>query len=218
MKLIKNILAAVMLCGSYSASATPIVLDFEGAGNAASLLDFYNGGTDSQGNSGANLGVNFASNALSVIQSAQGGTGNFINNPSGRTVMFFLTGSAVLNYSAGFTTGFSFFYSSSTAAVINVWDGLNATGNLLGSLNLTAQFQNNGCTSGYCNWTASGINFLGTARSIDFGGGVNAIGYDDITFGSSTPGGSSPVPVPATLGLFSLALAGLVARRKISRG
>lgn len=217
MKHLKSIIAAVMLTGCFSAAAAPIVLDFEGAGDTANLLNFYNGGTDSQGNSGNNFGINFGSNALSIIQSAQGGSGNFISNPSGKTVMFFLSGSAVLNYNLGFTTGFSFFYSSSTAAIIKVWDGLNATGNLLGTLELSAQFQQNGCTDGYCNWTAAGINFLGTAQSIDFGGGVNAIGYDDITFGSSTPGNPSPVPVPATLGLFALALAGLGLRRKLSK-
>lgn len=217
MKFVKSIVVTVLLSACFSVAAAPIVIDFEGAGNTASLLDFYNGGFDSQGNSGTNLGINFASNALSVIQAAQGGSGNFLNNPSGKTVMFFLTGSAVLNYNAGFTSGFSFFYSSSTAAMINVWDGLNASGNLLGSLNLTAQYNEGGCAGGYCNWTAAGLNFLGTARSIDFGGGVNAIGYDDITFGSSTPGNPNPVPVPATLGLFALALAGLGLRRKLAK-
>ena len=215
MKHLKSMIAAVMLSSCFSVAAAPIVLDFEGTGNSANVLNFYNGGTDSQGNSGANLGINFASNALSLIQSAQGGSGNFTNNPSGKTIMFFLSGSAILNYNAGFTSGFSFFYSSSTAAIIRVWDSVNASGNLLGSIDLTAQFNQNGCTGGYCNWTAVGVNFLGTARSIDFGGGVNAIGYDDITFGSSTPG--NKVPVPATLGLFGLALAGLVLRRKISK-
>jgi hypothetical protein len=77
MKHLKSMIAAVMLSSCFSVAAAPIVLDFEGAGNSANVLNFYNGGTDSQGNSGANLGINFASNALSLIQSAQGGSGNF---------------------------------------------------------------------------------------------------------------------------------------------
>src|SRR5256885_10708513 len=98
--------------------------------------------------------------------------------------MFFLNANnAVLNFSAGFTTGFSFFYTSSTAATVNVYDGLNGTGNLLGSLNLNAQFNQN-CTGDpngqFCNWTAVGVAFSGTARSIDFGGTANQTGFDDI--------------------------------------
>jgi len=208
------IIAAGGLLSSLPTSAAVIVLDFEGAGNAAQLLNFYNGGTDSQGNSGVDYGVEFGSNALSLIDAdAAGGSGNFANEPSPSTVLFFLTGTAVLNYAPGFDTGFSFFYSSSTAATINVYDEVDAAGNLIASLILTAQHTSN-CTgdpSGtFCNWTPIGVSFAGTAKSIDFGGTVNQTGYDDVTFGSSTPGGGgTSIPEPATLALFGLGLAGL---------
>ena len=53
--------------------------------------------------------------------------------------MFFLdANNAILNVTNGFTGGFSFFYSSSTAATINVYDALNGTGNIVASLNLAA--------------------------------------------------------------------------------
>ena len=212
MTFVKTAVAALALSiGLSTAQAAPIVLDFEGAGDGAQLLEFYNGGTDSMGNLGNNLGISFGPNALSLT------TGNFNDNPSGKTIMFFLSGSAMLNYAAGFTTGFSFYYSSSTSALISVWDGLNGTGNLLASLNLSAQNSLN-CANpntNYCNWTAVGANFLGTARSIDFGGGVNAIGYDDITFGSATAGDTgNKVSAPATLGLLGLSLTGLAFRRR----
>lgn len=197
-----------------------IVLDFEGAGNSAQLLDFYNGGTDSQGNSGVNYGIEFGSNALSLVDADAGGGGNFANEPSPDTVMFFLTGTAILNFEPGFDTGFSFVYSSSTAATVNVYDGLNATGNLIGTINLVAQHTQN-CTgdpSGtFCNWTAAGVSFAGIARSIDFGGTVNQTGYDNITFGSVTPGDPgdpNPVSEPATLAVLGLGLAGLAFWRR----
>ena len=90
-----------------------------------------------------------------------------------------------------------------------MWSGLGATGSLLGSLNLTAQGFNNcvGDPNGsFCNWTAVGLSFAGTAQSIDFGGTANQTGFDDITFGSSTPGN---VPEPALVALLGLGFAGM---------
>lgn len=201
------------LCGfislvSASATAGPITLTFEGVGNEAAVNDFYNGGTDSAGNSGTNYGVSFSKTSLAVIDADAGGTGNIANEPSPNTALFFLdSNSATLNYAAGFTTGFSFFYTSSTDATVNVWSDLNATGILLGQITVSAQF-NDGCTGdpsgGYCNWTAAGVSFAGVAKSIDFGGTANETAYDNITFGSDKPGDPG-VPEPAS---WALMLAG----------
>ena len=204
------------------ASADVIVLTFEGAGDQAMIDDFYNGGTDSQGHAGTNFGVEFNANALSLIDADAGGDGNFANEPTPDTILFFLSGTAILNYAAGFDTGFSFFYTSSTAATVNVYDGLNATGNLIGSINLLAQSSDN-CTGdptgGFCNWTAGGVAFAGTAKSIDFGGTTNQTGYDNITFGSERPGTGNPIPEPATWALMigGFAMAGSVLRRRRAR-
>lgn len=214
MRFLKTALAAVAFAViAAPASAAIITLDFEGAGNQAALLDFYNGGTDSAGNSGTNYGIQFGSNALSIIDIDAGGSGNFGNEPSPDTILFFLTGSAVLNYAPGFDTGFSFFYSSTTfAGSVNVYDGLNATGNLLGSIALPALGVGPGDPNGdFSNWAAVGLAFDGTARSIDFGGTVNQIGYDNITFGSAVP-----IPEPSIYALMALGVGGifLAARRR----
>ena len=209
------IAAGGLLGGISTANAAIIVLDFEGLQDDEAVGDFYNGGTGSLGSSGTNYGVSFSPATLALIDSDAGGTGNFANEPSPDTVMFFLDANdAILTFAAGFDTGFSFFYTSSTAASVNVYDGLNGTGNLLASLDLTAQFSDN-CigdpTGDFCNWTPVGVAFAGIARSIDFGGTANQTAFDDITFGSETPGGGGPVPVPepTSLALLGLGLAGL---------
>jgi hypothetical protein len=111
------------------AQGAVITLDFEGLGTQANINDFYNGGTDSQGNSGTNYNIQFGPNTLSLKEGDP--SANFALAPSGDTIMFFLTGSAILNYAAGFDTGFSFWYTTvSFAGSVQVYDDLNADGEL----------------------------------------------------------------------------------------
>lgn len=167
-----------------------IVLDFEGLGNLASIGDFYNGG------GGPNYGVAFSDNALALIDFDAGGDGNFANEPSPSTILFFLSGtSAVVSIDAGFDTGFSFFYTSPTVTgSCDVYDGVNGTGNILASLVLPpTNSTGNGDPTGspFDTWTPIGVTFTGIAKSVGFGGVANNVGFDDITFGSATPGNST---------------------------
>lgn len=180
-----------------------VVLDFEGLGDTDEILDFYNGGTSALGFSGTDYGVEFLGNTLSVIDSDDGGTGNFANEPSPSTVMFFLTGAAAgMNIPDGFVDGFSFYYTLNTSAgSVEVYDGLDGTGNLLASLPLPINWEDGGCTGdptgAFCNWDPVGVTFDGVARSVLFIGVANQCGFDDITFGSETPG-TQPEDVPVS--------------------
>lgn len=210
----KALLASTLSFAVAQSNAAVVVLNFEGIANSTAVGNFYNGGA------GTNYGIQFSPATLALVDSDAGGTGNFANEPSANTIMFFLNANnAILNIAAGFDTGFSFFYTSSVAATVNVYSGLNATGTLLGSLNLNAQHTQNcsGDPSGtFCNWTAVGVNFSGIAQSIDFGGTASQVGFDDITFGTSRAGGENPVPLPATAGLLALGLLGLARRRGLT--
>jgi hypothetical protein len=214
MKNIKRLLlaASLVIACTATANATKIVLDFEGVGNIAPVGNFYNGGA------GTNYGINFSSNALGIVDADAGGAGNFGGEPSPSTVLFFLSGpAATMDVAAGFDTGFSFFYSAiNNGGFINVYDGLGATGNILASINLPVTPSNGGDPSGdFSPFYAIGVTFDGIAHSVDFGGTVNQIGFDNITLGSEIPGGQ-PVPEPSTFILFGAGLGGLAFWRRRS--
>ena len=194
----------IMLASATTASAAVVTLTFEGIANQASINDFYNGGTDSAGNAGTNYGINFSTRSLGLIDADAGGTGNFANEPSASTIAFFLDGgAATMNVAAGFTTGFSFFYSAFQNASVTVYSGLNGTGSVLASLALFTNYNAGNCVGDpngqACHWDAIGVTFAGTAKSVDFGGVANQAGFDNITLGSAVAGGG--VPEPATWGL-----------------
>lgn len=198
----RTMVAVAALAMAGTANAT-VLLDFEGVGDNVAIGNYY-----------AGQGVTFGPNALGLVDADAGGSGNFANEPSGDTIMYFTAGSAILNYAAGFNTGFSFYYTSSTSATVNVYDGLNGTGNLLATLNLSANYQNGGCagdpSGGFCHFDAVGAAFAGIARSVDFGGVANQVGFDNVTFGSATPA----VPEPETYALMLAGLGLLLSRRR----
>ncbi|WP_448579005.1 PEPxxWA-CTERM sorting domain-containing protein [Thermaurantiacus sp.] len=196
--------AAAAALASVPATAAVTVLTFEGIGNLNPVGTFYA------------PNYIFSPATLAVVDADAGGTGNFANEPSPNTIMFFLdANNAILDVPGGFTTGFSFFYTSSTAASVTVYDALGGTGNVLATLNLVANAFG-GCpgdpTGAFACWDPVGVSFMGTAYSIDFGGTANQTGFDNITFGSDRPG----IPEPATWAMLiaGFGLVGFAARRR----
>lgn len=190
--------------------AATIVLDFEGIGNLNRVGDFYN-----------DFGITFSANALALVDFDAGGTGNFGGEPSPDTILFFTEGeSIVLNALNGFDTGFSFFYTSLASqfpGLVNIYDGLNGSGNLLASLELPPTPFNEAPdpTGDFSPLVAIGVSFAGIAKSVELRGTPDQIGFDNITLGSAKPIGIQAIPEPTTvLSVLALGAVGAATTRK----
>lgn len=187
----------VVVGGSDAVAGTSFTLGFEGLGTFDPVLEFYNGGTSDQGFSGIDYGVSFSAPALGLFNA------NFSNNPSGITIVFFQSATGfTMNVDVGFIDSFSTWYVNGDPIVgsIEVFDGLDGTGNLLGQLDLPQnEFEDD-----FDDWELVDLPFDGIARSIRIEGLENFIGFDDMTFVA--------IPTPTTLAL--LAVAGVMPRRR----
>ena len=116
---LRTLLAIAVLFVAVPASASVIILKFDGIGHLAPAGGFSNGGV------GTNDGIEFGPATLAALDEEAGDD----------TLMSFLdaNGSKV---PAGFDTGFSSFDRSSAAASLNVYEDLDPTGNALGALSL----------------------------------------------------------------------------------
>lgn len=221
MKIRKNWMAAA--CATLLASAAAqaaVTLNFEGvapypSSNNVFVDEFYNGGTSSAGLSGPNLGVEFNGDVLLLClntadvtcsNTSKGGLGVA---GSDKGAIYFLSGNPIMNVAAGFDTGFSGVFSAPFTAgtTVKIWSDLDATGSLLADLTLGTTTAA-GCTIAgqYCPFVDFSLAFSGMAKSVQFGGTLNQQVFDDLTFGSVTPGGGT-VPEPSMLALLGLGLA-----------
>ena len=217
---------------SASAHATIVDLTFDGiattypfTSSTTFIENYYNGGTSSVGTSGPNYGIAFSSNALNIClnsttvscsNTSKGGLGP-ANSREG--ALFFLSGSSTfMDVAAGFTTGFSFNYASFTeSGSVSVFSGLDGSGSLLGTIALSPNVP--GCPAygaDFCPFSPVGVGFLGTAMSVEFAGVENQIVFDDVTFGSVTPG----IPELSTWAMMGLGFAflGFAGYRKAKSG
>jgi hypothetical protein len=202
-------LAAALAAGLLSAAAAPaatVNLDFNGTTGFASVADFYNGGTDSAGASGANYGVSFTGSVISLANdgTGPGASGQFFTGAPTTNVIFANANdpaAAIMNVASGFNTSFGFTYSSVLApTTVTVFSGLNGSGSVLATFTLTSN--SDGCAAGTpaCVWSTVSKTFDGTAESVDFSSNAGNALFTNINYA---------VPLPASGLLLSFGVAGL---------
>lgn len=232
--MIKSVAAVAALAfAATTASASVVYLDFEGIasypnGSDVLIQNYYDGGAASNGNVGPALGVRFTSDALLLCLNNVGTTCSNTSRgdvglPGSRNgALYFPFANPAMNVAAGFDTGFSFTYSApfATGTSVSIYDGLDGTGMLLATslLPLTPDGKAGGCdvtyAANYCPFASFSLTFAGVAHSVVFGGLSNSQVFDDLTFGSATPGGGVPEPASWAMLVAGFGLVGAAARRR----
>ena len=213
MKLIRLLgMAAIGAVASSPAFAAGFNIDFENQWDYLNgdIAEFYNGGTAADGTRGlSNLGVSFTN--VSGLSNDADFT-YYSKAASAQGVAYVHDSSAFLNVASGVgDTAFqlSFQYSSAVniTGAVKAYSGLNGTGSLLGTIDLTAND-----AGAFDTWSLIQASFDGTAKSFDFGGLYSASSSSSLAAIDNIS--ASPVPVPAAVFLLAPALAGLSTVRR----
>jgi hypothetical protein len=209
--------AALSLVAATPAFAANVTIDFEATpGFINSILEAYNGGTDSLSQSGTNYGVSFTDAVVGLSNDVLGPY--YLNAPSPLTTMAAYDASAIMNVASGFAGSLKFFYSSlSTQAagaletqqdVVKIYSGLNATGTLLATVSLFSNAQL-GCTGAqFCRFDQTSVQFAGIAKSVSFGSNAQTVLYDNINITTV------PEPTSVAMMLAGASVLGFLAVRR----
>lgn len=162
-------------------------MNFEGVNDLQPVADFY-----------ASVGATFSANALGLVDSDAGGSGNIAGEPSLSTVMFWTEGGEVLlTHATGFTNKISFWYAAPFATgniIVNKKDLSGENIQLVARLLPLTPSNPIGVFSPF---EYIEVLFDGVAHSVAIQGGLNQIAFDDITLGDlnleiSIPSVSNP--------------------------
>jgi hypothetical protein len=212
-KLTKRLISVATLT---LAAATPafagvlFTVDFEKNWDYANgdVAAYYGGGAAADGSTGgANLGVSFSNvSGLSNDSSFTYYAG--APSPAGTA---YAHDNAYMNLSGGgFSGALSFFYSSPSdvQGAVKAYSGLDGTGTLLGSFDLSVNDLGGALTEtgNYATWSLATFAFSGIAQSFDFSAMAGVVGIDNI----------SAIPEPGSLALLigALGVLGFVGQRK----
>ena len=190
---VKAFAVGAFALGSVAATAA-IGVNFDGVTTGARVNEFYNGGTDSVGGTGPNVGVSF--------QLDDWFTGTGFGETSEPNFAYSSSGGGTINVAGGFTSSFSFTYGVFVDSTVSIYDGLNGTGALLATTFLAAGNTNL--------FAPASINFAGTARSVAITSGGNQFGFDDLVFGT----GAVPEPSVWTMLILGFGAVGATMRRR----
>jgi hypothetical protein len=191
---------ALLAAAPAFASASSLLVDFEHQWDYldGSVNGYYAGGTAADGTSGANLGVSFTN--VSGLSNDIDFT-YYSGAPSSQGVAYAYD-TAYLDIAGGVNGSLTLWYSAleDVTGAVQVWSGLDGTGTLLGTFDLTAN-----SSSGYDTWTRITLDYAGVAQSFQFATGNYA--FDNI---SAVPEAGSMAMMLAGVGL----LAGATRRRR----
>jgi len=208
-----GLLAICLLVGAASSvGATPVLLDFEGLKDLQQIGNFYNGGA------GGAYGVTFSKAATALVDQDAGGHGNFANEPSPSTIMFFdqPSLSSSMSVAGGFTT-ISFSYTSLWfPAVVTVLGGATGTTAIASQVlpKLPSTCGRGDPTGSYSCWKEVTLAFSGTAQSIKWTGVGNFLGIDNISLNTVQPVRNVPEPASFVLLATAATVAAAAVRRR----
>lgn len=196
--------------------AQAFTLDFEGIGDQVTVGNFYS-------TTPHNFGVTFSNNAQGIVSqyAPGGGSGIFHDQPSGTTALVFQAAnstngqqSIILNDATGFNN-LSFYYTAiNTPGSVAVYSDVNDGGTTLASQTLPKTLSDGGPDGTdptvFGPFSLVSISLPSTAKSVNFGGAVSQILFDNITLTSSS-GGATSVPEPSSvLGLLAFGTIGAI--------
>ncbi len=183
-----------------------ITLDFETAASFASVGNLYSAQSlsftpEAMGLANDVLGPYFTNAPTPGTTNPLAGTVMFVD-PGVTSAVMNITGAGAQVYT-GFVNAVSFDYAATADAfnLVQVYAGLNGTGQRLAKISLSENQLDSGCTgSSFCHWQNVTMTFSGVAQSLVFASNAGNIAYDNISI--------TAVPEPTS---FALMLAGLVA-------